>query len=112
MHNMIKQEDILIQQLREINYPGPIDVTDAVMRQVGNKPFLVPQRHLRWGRISVGVAACAMLFVSINITRLFTHEYDLAKISSALTEVYDYHADYGYGNESYYSLGSIEALNE
>lgn len=109
---MTKQEDILIQQLREINYPSPIDVTDAVMRQVGNKPILVSKRHFSWGRISVGVAACAILFVGINITRLFTHEYDLTQISTALTEVYDYHADYGYGSESYYSLGSIEALYE
>lgn len=109
---MTKQEDILIQQLRDINYPGAIDVADAVMRQIGGKPLLVPQRHFRWGRISAGVAACAVLFVGINITRLFTHEYDLAQISTALTEVYDYHADYGYGNESYYSLGSIEALYE
>lgn len=106
-------DNLILQQLREINYPGHVDVTDAVMRQVANTPLTPTLRpHYRWRNISIGVAACAVLFVAINITRLFTHNYNEAQICSNLFEIYDYHADYGTDQASYYSLGGIETFYE
>lgn len=37
-------EDILIQQLREIKYPGTIDITNKVMAEVSKRPLLVPAK--------------------------------------------------------------------
>ncbi len=37
-------ENDILQQLRDMRYPGTIDVVAPVMEQVRNKPLLVPQQ--------------------------------------------------------------------
>lgn len=106
------KDDILIQQLREINYPGQVDVTDRVMQQIAQRPLLVPAPAHRWKRISIVAAACAALFVAVNFALIYTRDYNVSQIGSCLAEVYDYHADYGSGETDYYTLGGIESLYE
>ncbi len=109
---MIK-DDLLIQQLREINYPGQVDVTDAVMQQVRQRPILAPSRKtVRWKQISWGIAACVVLFVAINITTLFTKEYNVSQIGNSIVELYDYQDQYGSHEGGYYSVGVIESFYE
>lgn len=91
-------EDTLIQQMRDMRYPGQVDVVDAVMAQVSNRPILSPValRAQRWHRAAMAAAACALLAVGINMTVMQTRHFDVKSISGCLAEVYDYHSDYTY----------------
>lgn len=85
-----------MQQLRDLRYTRPIDVTDAVMARVRTMPLLTPYtlRRQRMQRWITAVAACAVFAVVLNITILFTRTYNEAQISDVITSVYDYHDDY------------------
>lgn len=85
-----------MQQLRELRYTRPIDVTDAVMARVRTMPLLTPYtlRRQRMQRWITAVAACAVFAVALNITILFTRTYNEAQISDVITSIYDYQDDY------------------
>lgn len=103
-------EDILIQQLREIKYPGTIDITNKVMAEVSKRPLLVPAKRFNIVRFATAAAACILLAVAINFTLIFTRNYDTHQIGNALAEVYDFHADYGSVDDEYeeaYDLASF-----
>ncbi len=105
-------DDTLIQQLRELKYPGKIDVTEAVMVQVRKKPLLVsvPAKP-KWNykRIVVAVAACVVLAVGVELVYTLTRSYDSAQIADDIATVYDFHADYADGN-LYYGACLADAL--
>lgn len=107
--NLHITDDELTQMLRSINYPADIDVTAAVMEQVRKRPLLAPavQRRQRFQRIATAVAACAVIAVALNITLLFTHDYNEDQIGSFIASVYDYHADY----ESISQMNEIAAFD-
>lgn len=107
-------EDIFLQQLRDMRYPGDIDVVNAVMEQVRNKPLLFtqPKQAGRFRKILAGAAACAALAVAANVAHLYTRDYNEAQIGDMMAEVYDYHADYGSITADYYDLGAVEAIYE
>ena len=66
-------DDLLIQQLRELRYPGRVDVTEAVMADVRKRPLLVSESAKpKWSikRISAVAAALAILLVSINFVTI------------------------------------------
>ena len=94
--------------LRSMNCPYDIDVTAAVMERVRTQPLLAPagQRRRRIARIATAVAACAVFAVALNVTRLFTHDFNEAQIGSVIASVYNYHADY----ESLSQTNEIAAL--
>lgn len=94
-------DDTLIQQLREMHYPGKVDVVDSVMEQVAKRPLLapVPSRSHRWIRAVLTAAACALLAVGVNMVLLQNRQFDSKSIGTCLAEVYDYHSDYGYVSE-------------
>lgn len=106
-------EDIYLQQLRDMRYPGDIDVVDAVMEQVRNKPLLVPQpsKTIRLRRIVASVAACAAIVLAINLTHLYTRDYNEAQIGDMMAEVYGFYDDYG-STADYYEMGAVELLYE
>lgn len=105
-------ETDILQQLRDMRYPGTIDVVAPVMQQVRNKPLLTPQHNTpqRIKRFSTAVAACLILAIGINVTLLYTRNYDEAQISNMIAEVYNYHADYGNITEAGFGVGIIESL--
>lgn len=105
-------ETDILQQLRDMRYPGTIDVVAPVMQQVRNKPLLTPQfnKLQRIKRFSTAVAACLILAVGINVTLLFTRNYDEAQISNMIAEVYNYHADYDNMTEAGFGVGIVESL--
>lgn len=106
-------DDNIIQQVSEINYPGTVDVTDSVMQIIAKRPYLVPQKsQFHWKRWSLGVAATIALCVAINLTILFTRDYNVSFIGSSLCDIYDYHVNYSSDVSSYYSLGAVESLYE
>jgi len=104
-------DDPLLQQLRDLRYTEPIDVTDAVMARVAKMPLISPQRQrtrrLQWW--ATAVAACAVIAVAVNITLLFTTNYNEAQISSVIASVYNYHADYQ-ASPSYYESAVLDYL--
>lgn len=105
-------DDLLIQQLRELKYPGKVDVTEAVMAEVRRRPLLVSEpAKSKWGikRISAVVAACAVVAVALNYVTTFTRTYDSTQIADDIATVYDYHAGYA-ENDSYYESYLVEAL--
>lgn len=105
-------DEILIKQLREIEYPGQVDVTDAVMLQVRKTPIMAMSRRHTWRRVSVAAVASLALIFGINVALIYSRDYNVNQIGCSLAEVYDYHADYGLNVESEYSLGFIESLYE
>jgi len=111
-YKMIMTDDILLQQLRELKYPGKVDVTEAVMAEVRRRPLLVSKpAKSRWGfkQISVAVAACAVLAVGLRYVSIFAHQYDSAQIADDIATVYDYHAGYA-ENNSCYEAYLVDAL--
>ena len=105
-------ENDILKQLRDMRYPATIDVVAPVMEQVRNKPLLTPQRTAprRIRRISAAVAASLVLAVGVNVTLLFTHDYDEVQIGNMIADVYNYHADYANMSEASFGLGAIESL--
>lgn len=85
-----------MQQLHDLRYTRPIDVTDAVMERVRTMPLLTPYslRRQQMQRWATAVAACAVFAVALNITILFTRTYNEAQISDVMASVYDYQEDY------------------
>lgn len=102
-----------MQQLQSLRYPGTVDVTDTVMAKVRTMPLLTPYqlRRQRFQRVATAVAACAVLAVAINITLLFTHNYNEAQISDVIASVYDYNAEYGTTTHTH-QMAAIEYLYE
>lgn len=105
-------ETDILQQLRDMRYPATIDVVAPVMEQVRNKPLLVPQQssQQRKRRITTAVAACFLFAIGVNVTLLFTRDYDEVQISDMIADVYNYHANYADMTEAGFGLGSIESL--
>lgn len=111
-------DEDLIQQLRDMHYPGRVDAVDAVMAQVANRPLLAPAppRPRRWIRYTSAAAACALLAVGVNMALLLGRQYDSQSIGSCMAEVYDYHTDYGYAAEngavSEHDFGTAEEFSK
>ena len=60
--------DQTLEQLAHLQYPKQVDVTDRVMEQISQRPYLQPVRHSSrqlWTRISA-VAAAAVVVLPIQ----------------------------------------------
>lgn len=95
MKETFQELDEQLQLLRDDNYAAEVDVTDAVMKRISNRPLLVlnPQRH-RSFRIVSAVAACVALLVAAHFVALYTRNFDEAQISNMMAEVYTYGDEY------------------
>ena len=111
MNYIMTDEDIL-QQLRELNYPDKIDVVDAVMAQVRNKPLLVPQpKRVSFQRWAVAVAACFVLAVTVNVSILFLRDFNEPQLSKDIAMVYNYTDAYNsISSDDSYDFGLVEYL--
>jgi len=105
-------ENELMQQLRDMRYPATVNVVEGVMEQVRNKPLLVPreQSYMRLRRVATAVAASLILAFGINVTLLFTHDYNEAQIGNMIVDIYNFHANYGNSADASFSFGAIETL--
>ena len=110
---MPMNNDSIIEELRNLNYTGKVDVVDQVMSQVANKPLLVgqqPQKQ-RIRRYIYAAAACLLLVAGVSVALKYTNNYHDNQIGSMLAEVYDYHYDYGtFADDEYVEFAVAECL--
>ena len=87
--------DQTLEQLASLQYPKQVDVTDRVMEQVTQRPYLQPVRHNSrqlWTRISAVAAVAAVVLVAVNVTSLYTRSYDVEGMGNTLAQLNDYSA--------------------
>lgn len=99
------------EEIRSINAPKQIDVTDAVMGALQNKSIIAPRRqYSTWKKGLISVAACFLIALAVNITTLYTRSYDESVINDMFAELYDYGDQYGqdgYGYEDFSTANYI-----
>ena len=82
------------EQLKELaaqEYPRKVDVVDAVMREVSQRPYLQPvHRKVYWRLISGAAAAAVALVLVVNIAIHNFRGYDDDGLGSMIAQVNDY----------------------
>lgn len=82
-------EQEIVEQLKRIEYPIKVDVVDSVMEKIGQSSQPVRRNTtLHLWKYMGGVAACLAVALVINITIMFTKDYDEPSIGNMLAEVY------------------------
>lgn len=90
-----------LDELRKLEYPKQVDIVDAVMNEVSQRPYLQPKhKKAFWQRISAIAAVAAIAIVIINIAIFPPHNYDDEQLGTMIAQVNDY--------ASYSSWGTIE----
>ena len=90
--------DQTLEQLAHLQYPRQVDVTDRVMEQVMQRPYLQPQysssrghsRGKLFRRIGIVAVAASLALVVINVTTVYTRSYDEDGMGSMIAQVNDY----------------------
>lgn len=110
-----------LEQIRQIEAPVKVDVTDAVMEQIGHIQLLVPKQpqHKRMGRTAT-IAAAACFMAAVVVTAVVTRSDAQAAsveqndFSNRLNDLYNYFDDYTYGeaveNAALYENSTIDIL--
>ena len=110
-----------LEQLRQIEATVKVDVTEAVMEQLGHTQLLVPAQpqHKRMGRVTT-IAAAACFMAAVVVTAVVTRsDVQAASVeqndfSNRLNDLYDYLDDYTMGepveNAALYENSIIELL--
>ena len=84
--------DKTLDEFKQTTCPYQVDVVDSVMAAVGNAPTLKVVRRrsslLRWSMTAA--AAAVVLAVMLNVTLLFTRDYNEAEIGNMMAGVYSY----------------------
>lgn len=84
-----------LEQLSHLRYPRQVDVTEGVMAQISQHPYLRPlhRSHL-WRRVSLAVAAAVVALVLFNIAFVRSRSYDVEGMGSMMAQVNDYSSWY------------------
>jgi hypothetical protein len=90
--------DQTLEQLSHLKCPHQVDVTDRVMEQVMQRPYLQPQhspsRSLSRGqlirRIGIVAVAASLALVVVNVTTIYTRSYDEESMGSTIAQLNDY----------------------
>lgn len=85
--------DQTLEQLAHLQYPKQVDVTDRVMEQISQRPYLQPVRHgsrQLWTRISAVAAAAVVVLLAVNLTSVYTRSYDVESMGNTLAQLNDY----------------------
>lgn len=81
--------DEQLQQLAQQTCPRQVDVVDAVMAQVRQKPYLMPNhRKVVWRRVATTAVAAVAALVLLNVA--FRPSYNEQQIGSMMAYVSDY----------------------
>lgn len=84
-----------LEQLSQLRYPQQVDVTERVMAQVSQRPYLQPvHRSHIWRRISLVAAAAVVAIVLLNVAFVYTRPYDLDGMGSIIAQANDYSSWY------------------
>lgn len=87
--------DQTLEQLSHLQYPRQVDVTERVMAQVMQRPYLQPRyvsqrRRQIWQRVSAIVAAAMVTLVVFNVAMVYTRSYDDEGMGSMIAHANDY----------------------
>ena len=83
--------DQRLEQLARLQYPRQVDVTDRVMAQVMQHPYLQPvHRTGVWRRAGIAAVAAVAVLLLVNVASVYTRSYDLDGMGSTIAEVNDY----------------------
>ncbi|MBR1792493.1 MAG: hypothetical protein IJ764_02500 [Bacteroidales bacterium] len=102
-------DDIMMQQLRQMQYPHAVNLVEGVMSQV-RLSLPRPSVWHRWGRYVAAVAACVVVALSINVLIFFTKDYNEPQLTSMLASVYGYDQYMSQSIESYADPSLIDLL--
>lgn len=83
--------DQTLEQLSHLQYPRQVDVTDRVMAQVAQQPYLRPvhRGHL-FRRIGIAAVAAVLVLMVVNVTTIYTRSYDDEGLGSMIAQANDY----------------------
>ncbi len=82
-----------LKQLAAEQYPGKVDVVDAVMAEVSNHPYLQPavrKHHINWRLVGSAVAAAIAAVVVVNVAIVNTRSYDEEGMGNMIAQLNDY----------------------
>lgn len=81
-----------LKQLAAKDYPGKVDVVEAVMAEVSKHPYLRPVKKTvqPWRRIVSTTVAAAIVAVVVNVVAVRTNKYDEDGIGQMIAQVQDY----------------------
>jgi len=89
--------DEQLEQLAHLECPRQVDVTDRVMSQVMQHPYLQTQQNRQvsshapvWRRIGIVAAAAVATILIVNVASLYTRSYDEEGMGSMIAQVNDY----------------------
>ena len=94
----MKNLDEQLEELAQLRSPQRVDVTDRVMAQVMQHPYLQPQHTSRqehgygqlFRRIGIIAVAASLALVVLNVTSVYTHSYDEEDMGSMIAQFNDY----------------------
>lgn len=78
----------VIDELKAMDYPSRVDVTDRVMEAVSGQPESIFGTHskVRW---IAAAAACAAFALLVNVGHLLANPYNSNQVNTMLSEVYN-----------------------
>lgn len=83
--------DQTLEQLSHLQCPRQVDVTDRVMAQVMQRPYLRPVHRGRVvRRIGIVAAAASLALVVLNVATIYTRPYDEEGLGSMIAQANDY----------------------
>ena len=94
---MKNDDELIMQPLRDMQYPREVDVSDHVMAIVRQMP--TPRRQtawLRWGRYAAAAAAL-VIGISVVATIFQNRNYNEPQICDMMASVYD--SEYDFSDE-------------
>ncbi len=91
-----------LENLSRQTCPKQVDVVDSVMDVVSKKPYLQPvhRNNRQIWRIVATTVAAAVVALIVNVTVLYTHNYDDEGLGMMMAQVNDY--------SSYSVMGTVE----
>lgn len=88
--------DQTLEHLSHLQCPRQVDVTDRVMEQVMQRPYLQPQYPTRKNRapllrrIGIVAVAASLALVVLNVAVVYTRPYDEESMESTIAQLNDY----------------------
>lgn len=99
-----------LNELARQQYPGTVNVVDAVMAQVRLHPYLRPIHRVRtWQKVLSSSVAAVVLALLVSVTVMRIQAYNDAGIGTMISQVHDYSY---YGTVDEVAVNPIECIYE